>query len=337
MSMGKQHGFRGKTGNPDIEYVYSENESGISSAAGLNRDDLMVIAVHNQPNISTNASFPQLTIRPPSSVIILNNAPVGNINFITDGTGDIVLDASDIIVFENLSNGVMQTDTMGVVSATKGTDGQLLISSSTGTPIWANVTSNDGTVEITEGPNSLDLSIPGTVAGEQAYLAQCGNATSPQGKDHPTFYLNYLRGTFINALQDSRMRIIYDDDSNIYIGDSANAPATFTAHATGYYFFNNQTEVLWDGGGAYEIYTYIITPTSTYKAQCTQSNQGASVVAGSLAVMGRINVIIPLNVGDVVTFKVVGNPVFPTRNSAVELPNGNLTVRLSWISGFRIS
>ena len=58
----------------------------------------------------------------------------------------------------DLSTGVMQTDSVGVVSSSTGSDGQILIANTAGTaPVWANITSTDSTVDITNGASTIDL------------------------------------------------------------------------------------------------------------------------------------------------------------------------------------
>lgn len=57
--------------------------------------------------------------------------------------------------------GVVQRDALGHVFADSGTDGQVIIGSSTGVPAWANITSLGGTVVITNGPNSINLEAAG--------------------------------------------------------------------------------------------------------------------------------------------------------------------------------
>jgi hypothetical protein len=58
----------------------------------------------------------------------------------------------------DLSTGVMQTSSSGVVSSSTGTDGQILIANTASTaPVWANVTSADSSVTITNGSGTIDL------------------------------------------------------------------------------------------------------------------------------------------------------------------------------------
>jgi len=58
----------------------------------------------------------------------------------------------------DLTTGVMQTSAVGVVSSSTGTDGQILIANTAGTaPVWANITSTDSSVDITNGASTIDL------------------------------------------------------------------------------------------------------------------------------------------------------------------------------------
>lgn len=68
------------------------------------------------------------------------------------------LTVSNSATFSFLGTGVMMTNGAGQISSSTGTDGQLLIAGTALAPIWANLTSTDGTVVITNGPQSIDLS-----------------------------------------------------------------------------------------------------------------------------------------------------------------------------------
>lgn len=64
---------------------------------------------------------------------------------------------TETLTIDNVGEGVLQTSSTGVVSGSKGTDGQLLISSSSGAPDWAAITSTGGSITVTPGSNSINL------------------------------------------------------------------------------------------------------------------------------------------------------------------------------------
>lgn len=92
----------------------------------------------------------------PNTLDVVLNAPVtvGN-----GGTGTSSLTDHGVL---------LGSGTAAVTVTSVGTDGQILIGATGADPAFANITSADGSVTITEGPNSLDLSAPDT-----------GNVTGP--------------------------------------------------------------------------------------------------------------------------------------------------------------
>lgn len=54
--------------------------------------------------------------------------------------------------------GVVQSSSTGVLSSSTGTNGQLLVGGGAA-PAWANITSSGGTVTVTNGSNTIDLSV----------------------------------------------------------------------------------------------------------------------------------------------------------------------------------
>ena len=59
------------------------------------------------------------------------------------------------------TNQVVSIDNQGKLGSSKGNNGQVLIGSTAGSPSWANITSLDNTVTITNGANTIDLSTSG--------------------------------------------------------------------------------------------------------------------------------------------------------------------------------
>lgn len=61
------------------------------------------------------------------------------------------------LALPSFTAGVMQTNALGVVSSTKGTNGQVLIGSTAGVPAWATLTGGAG-ITVTGGANSITIS-----------------------------------------------------------------------------------------------------------------------------------------------------------------------------------
>jgi len=108
-------------------------------------------------------------------------AVAGNINILGLPGGNIVTSSAPLagdnlwialnnnVVINNLTlqaqtGGVLQTNVVGVVSATHGTDGQLLISATGGVPTWANITAGAG-IGIANAGNSITISATGGGGG----------------------------------------------------------------------------------------------------------------------------------------------------------------------------
>ena len=91
-------------------------------------------------------------------------------------------------------SGVLQTDAAGLIQATNGANGQVLIGGA-GQPIWADLTSGDGSGVFTPGPNSLDLSVAPGVGGFGGLIDGVGVTAVPDGAGKVTI----ANGTMITA------------------------------------------------------------------------------------------------------------------------------------------
>lgn len=138
------------------------------------------------------------------------------------------IQANNSLTVSSLGEGVVLVEN-GVLSSSNGSNGQILFAGGTGTICkWGDVTSTGGTITVTPGPNSLDLSNPAYSGnpiglGSEAFLA------------HQTTTI--LIGNVLYYLGDSEaLTEIYDTGSNFYPGDGAGAHAMFTAPATGKYY-----------------------------------------------------------------------------------------------------
>ena len=103
-----------------------------------------IIRIDGGTNINTDGATNIVTVN-------LDGTLTGNITF----SGDVTFNGN--ITFPPLGEGVLQSDAAGLVTATEGTDGQVIISSTAGAPSWANITSTGKTVAISNGSNSINL------------------------------------------------------------------------------------------------------------------------------------------------------------------------------------
>lgn len=126
-----------------------------------------------------------------SNNILIGNAGVAAENSVirigTQGTGDGEQDTTYIAGIYGSSvgatNGVALVDSVGKLGSSNGTDGQVLIGGGTA-PVWSNITSTDGSVTVTNGVNTIDLSVDGSVIGGCHVFTGVGI----NGQTAPTYY-----------------------------------------------------------------------------------------------------------------------------------------------------
>lgn len=248
----------------------------------------------------------------------------GGTNINTAGSGSTVtINLNDDIIvpgditIDSLGAGVVQSSSTGLLSSNYGTDGQLLISSSTGAPEWNNITSTGGTVTITNAANhiNLDVTSPGTGTGNYQFMA------------NQTTNLDNVIGNISNfyALGSSAaLTVIFDVGGNVYPGNGSGSPATFTAPVTGLYYLAMCVNVFL-GGNDFRGNFLIVTNQRTYNMNfkpityfSTNNNQG---------VLSH-HVIANMNSGDTAQFQI---------NVGGSIPSANLSGiynNLTYISGF---
>ena len=107
------------------------------------------------------------------------------------------------------------------IELVNGGNGQVLIGGGS-QPVWKNITSNDKTVKITNGPNTIDLAVMG---GESLHQinADTGNAQPVAG------VININGGELINTSASGNTVIV-----NVNNGTNGQIPIASTGHATAY-------------------------------------------------------------------------------------------------------
>ena len=162
--MAKQ-GFRSNGNTP---YVYQETNSK-SVAFGMDSADSDKWKLNSAPteNVLPSGMTANIEVDPATN---------GHITFRPNGTGNIQLQDADITT----TGGVIQAAiTTGALSASKGTDGQLLIGNSAGSPVWQNITSSGGTVAITNGASTINLEVATGTGVIKTVTGNTGGAISP--------------------------------------------------------------------------------------------------------------------------------------------------------------
>lgn len=108
-------------------------------------------------NTNTSASGNTILINMDANPTFIDLTLTGDLHV----QGDLTIDGT---IHTALSRGVVQADAAGDLFSDEGTNGQLLISSSTGAPAWATLTAGSG-VTIVNGANSITISATGTGGG----------------------------------------------------------------------------------------------------------------------------------------------------------------------------
>lgn len=256
----------------------------------------------------------------------------GGSNITTTGaasTATINLD-DDVVIpgtltVSSLNQGVVQSDATGLLFADNGNDGQTLIGGGAA-PAWANITSSGGTITITNGPNSIDLSVNTPPSGNRhgflGVLNDGGSTQNLTNNDLGSFASNHAPLPFLTW---------YSDGSSFYAGNGAGARGEFTAPATGYFYLMCTARMinvnLNPSVQSFTAYLRIVTPARTYTKYITL----LSSAGDSDPFSTTMAVVADLTLNDVVYWNVEGVGIpggasFRLRGTAVDLvaspPNG---------------
>jgi hypothetical protein len=144
----------GKLGSISAGGFASIFDADSGSAVPLNS----TITMAGGSNINTSAAGSTVTFNLDDTVSISGSMTAGT--GLTATTGGVTTTGTN--TFNSLGAGVMQTSSAGVISSSNGSNGQLLIGGGSA-PAWANITSTDGSVTVTNGANTIDLSVEGSI------------------------------------------------------------------------------------------------------------------------------------------------------------------------------
>lgn len=178
--MGKRIGLL-STGVNDDTYFYVEATGGESLAIGTEEGSTTFnINISDSPNAVPTASTANFSIEATVN---------GNLSLQPNGSGVSKFVSGDVDVV--LGDFDIQGGNL-LLASTSGTDGQVVLGSSTGNAAWGSLTSIDGSVTFTPGANSLDLSVSGSAAAD-TFQTDVGTATPTLG------VLDVLGGSNINT------------------------------------------------------------------------------------------------------------------------------------------
>ncbi len=232
---------------------------------------------------------------------------------------------NDSVTVSSFGEGVVQSDSSGVLSSSAGDDGQILIGATGSAPAWANLSSTDGSIVITNTANSIDLSSVGGGSSLSFYAYQAASVSGVMLASP-----DYSLGTL------SALTVSFDLSGAFYPGDGAGASATFTAPATGYYYlqmagmcdrqnFSSTTIAMW---------VSIVTPTITTQGGPMWGGTAAPTNL-SPAPQSQATTIAHLTAGDIVTF-VISQP------TTITAPGGRVLgtqsgKQVTYCMGYRIA
>ena len=252
---------------PTVNHLNIETSSSIANSfptdSGTATPSMGVVTVHGTGDIVTTGSGNTITISATDNIII-------------PGT----------ITIDSLGEGVVQSTSIGLLFSSQGTDGQILISSSTQAPSWTNITSLANTILITNGHNSINLEVAGGgTASSRGFLAIQGSSIAVGSA-----------GVLYPLGKSLAMTKITDIGNNVFAGNGTTLPATFTAPLTGKYYLKGSFSL----GGQQYAYTQIVTPIRTYT-----NFFGSTLIDGQngLLVMEQYAVA-DMDMNDVATFTV---------------------------------
>jgi len=146
------------------------NELAISFAA----------AVANQFDTDVGSATPALNILTVAGGTNINSAGAGST--VTVNLNDAItlttVNATNIVTTNltasALGRGIVQSSAAGVFSSSEGTNGQLMISSSTGAAAWANITSIENRLEILNVANAVDIDTLPVLQSDSGFEAWTG-------------------------------------------------------------------------------------------------------------------------------------------------------------------
>lgn len=115
-----------------------------------------VLNIFGDPNIFTTGGGNTVNVNLKQTITISGTANIG-----TDVNVGQDLEVGNTVTVNTMTRGLVRSNNTGLLSSFNGTDGQIPIAATAGSPTFANITSTDGSVVITNGPNTIDLSTLG--------------------------------------------------------------------------------------------------------------------------------------------------------------------------------
>lgn len=139
-------------------YLYNEIASGTSASFGISHLGEVRISVSPTAGVSPDSGNARITFDPTLDGNITISPAGGNVLI---DTGDFNVELGSVIAADGLQVeafgvGVLTSDSSGNISSINGTNGQVIIGSTAGSPAWASITAGTN-ISITPGSNTLTI------------------------------------------------------------------------------------------------------------------------------------------------------------------------------------
>ena len=221
----------------------------------------------------------------------------GGTNLNTSATGAVLTVNMDdsvtlggTLTLSALGAGVVQTNSSGVVTSSNGANGQVLIGGGTA-PAWANITSSDSSVTVTNGANTIDLVVAvnnPNLSGFSAYVSSGVNNVTGDDSEYTVIFNaeNFDSGSN------------YDASTGVY-----------TCPVDGKYFFGGKCDLrVNSSSGGYYARAMIVasagTPTTTYGLALPTRRRASNYYGYDGDISLSCEAVLSLSAGDTVRFKV---------------------------------
>lgn len=261
--------YAGRTG--DVPHWGTLTSTGATvtitkTAGGINFETTIgdVTDVNGGTNITTvNSGGPVVTVNLDDNVTLAGFLSAGT--GVTSTTGNLVATAGTAQLGSQ-GRGVVQSDATGLLSSSEGTNGQLLISSSSGAPAWANLTAGAG-IALTNGPNSVTIDATGSAADVGRNWIARSSAASSVG--YLLYSVSYDGSTYYVAVGASGQIRTTTDLTTTWVSQTSGTANTLTG-------------IVHDGtrfviAGSSGIILYATTPTSWTSSSVGSSDNLADI------------------------------------------------------------
>lgn len=251
-----------------------------------------------------------------------NLSVAGSSNF----SGDAVFSSG--VQISSLGEGAVISDSSGHLSSINGSNGELLIGRTGSTPIWNSLTSNDGSIVITNGSGTIDLSAVGGGGGGGSSVAFLGYQISDQAYSFTPPPQTYSMGSL------SALGVLVNQGSAFFPGNGSGMPAVFTAPSTGQYYL--QFFVEFDAGSVTSFNGQVFsinTPSNSYTTT-TGRRPGSNGTTWTRDIF-NVSAISTLTEGDEVTFSITGSDNNnPSLTHTIAGASGSALK--TWVCGYRV-